>query len=245
MTYTRRSVIVFRGRHAYLVALLLLGACRTVNSNSASLGAGIDHIVLGVATLDAGIAQFHDATGVMPVRGGRHPLRGTENALVSLGGNAYLEIMATRADAEHPTEFERHLRTRNTLTVVMWAIRVRDINSARDRILKLGFRPSAPQPGSRITPAGQKLEWTTLNIEQPQFATAPFFIQWSATTVHPATTSPGGCSLVSFEVEDPKSSDLSRLLDAFSVAVRIKAAERPHMRLRLGCNKGDVRFQSE
>ena len=39
--------------------------------------AGVDHILIGAASLDDGIRAFESATGVTPVRGGRHPSRGT------------------------------------------------------------------------------------------------------------------------------------------------------------------------
>jgi len=35
--------------------------------------AGLDHILIGAANLDGGIRAFERATGVTPVRGGRHP----------------------------------------------------------------------------------------------------------------------------------------------------------------------------
>src|SRR5260370_35424682 len=54
----------------------------------------VDHVIVGVADLEAGIGRLARLTGVTPVRGGRHPGRGTQNALLSLGPHTYLEIMA-------------------------------------------------------------------------------------------------------------------------------------------------------
>ena len=45
----------------------------------------IDHLVLGVSSLAAGIAHVEGLNGVAPVPGGAHPGLGTHNALLSPG----------------------------------------------------------------------------------------------------------------------------------------------------------------
>ena len=42
----------------------------------------VDHLVLGAATLEAGIAWAESTLGATPQRGGRHPQWGTHNALL-------------------------------------------------------------------------------------------------------------------------------------------------------------------
>jgi hypothetical protein len=58
-----------------------------------------DHLVVGIRSLPEGIAEFESLTGIKPGVGGKHPDRGTENALVSLGGGGYLEIIAPQPGA--------------------------------------------------------------------------------------------------------------------------------------------------
>src|SRR6185295_9043739 len=99
--------------------------------------AGIDHIMIGVADLDAGIAAFERVTGVAPVRGGRHPMRGTENALVSLGGGAYLEIIAPQRDAQ-PNEMVTGLRTLKAPALVGWAVHVVDAKESAALLTRHG-----------------------------------------------------------------------------------------------------------
>src|SRR5438046_595593 len=127
--------------------------------------AGIDHIMIGVSELDEGIRAFQRATGVAPARGGRHPSRGTENALLSLGGGAYLEIIAPQHDAQ-PNEMVTELRALRGPALVGWAVHVIDANDAAARLERAGFTPSKPQPGSRVTPQGATLEWSTFGLEK-------------------------------------------------------------------------------
>jgi hypothetical protein len=66
-------------------------------------GVGIDHVILGINDLERGVREFESKTGVAPKRGGEHPGRGTQNALVSLGDGRYLEILAPAA-TQQPAE---------------------------------------------------------------------------------------------------------------------------------------------
>jgi hypothetical protein len=111
--------------------------------------AGIDHIILGVPNLDEGMRAFETRTGVKPLRGGRHPLRGTENALVSLGGGVYLEIIAPQPEAK-ANEMVTALRALKRPTLVGWAVHVPEEKDAAAKLASAGFKVSAPMPGSRV-----------------------------------------------------------------------------------------------
>jgi len=53
-----------------------------------------DHIVYAVTNLEAAIDEFEKLSGLRPVFGGYHTTKGTKNALVNLGNECYLEILA-------------------------------------------------------------------------------------------------------------------------------------------------------
>lgn len=205
--------------------------------------AGADHIMLGAASLDEGMREFERLTGVRPVRGGRHPSRGTENALVSLGRGVYLEIIAPQPDAK-PNEMVNALRAMKRPALVGWAVHVPDAKDAAARMAQAGFKATASTPGSRVTPEGKTLEWVTFVAEQPEGAVVPFFIRWGAATAHPSTTSPGGCAIASFAVADPAGAELSKLLGALGVTADVKTAKDAQMRLALRCGAREATFTS-
>ena len=62
----------------------------------------LDHIAVASRDLDKGAAWLRDRLGVTPEGGGRHPLMGTHNRLLSLGPGEYLELIAIDPDAVAP-----------------------------------------------------------------------------------------------------------------------------------------------
>jgi glyoxalase-like protein len=176
----------------------------------------LDHIVVAIRSLDEGIAQFAELTGVKAGAGGRHPGRGTENALVSLGGGSYLEIIAPQKDAKLSAE-DAKMRGLSRLTVVDWAVRVADVDAAIAALKTSGIGTSRPQPGARLTPSGERLDWMTFGLADAHIDSAPFFIRWSPNTRHPSTTAPGGCGLEGLVVRDPAADRLQAMLNALDV----------------------------
>lgn len=184
---------------------------------SAPLAPRLDHLVVGIRSLDEGIAQFEALTGVKPSSGGRHPGRGTENAVVSLGGGSYLEILAPQPDAKLAADDEP-LRALPRLTIVEWAVAVPDVDAAVASLHAAGFVTSPPQPGARLTPDGERLDWMTFSLEGEPIDGAPFFIRWSPNTRHPSTTAPSGCGLERFTVADASADRLTAILKALDVS---------------------------
>jgi glyoxalase-like protein len=183
---------------------------------SVPLHAQFDHLVVAIRSLPEGIAAFERLTGVTPGIGGQHPGRGTENALVSLGGGSYLEVIAPQKDATLSGQ-DAPMRGLDHLTIINWAVSVSDVDAAVAALKAAGFEATPPQPGARVTPAGDRLEWTTFGLGDRSVAVAPFFIHWSAGTKHPSTTAPGGCTLGSLAVRDPSGHRLASALEALAV----------------------------
>lgn len=191
----------------------------------------IDHVMLGINDLDAGVRELEALTGVHAKFGGKHPGRGTQNALVSLGPETYLEIIAPQPGAT--TEFA----TLQHLTPVGFAVFASDVAAVRSELAKRGVKTTEPQAGSRATPAGTTLHWTTFGILEPKLEVAPFFIRWDDLTTHPAKTSPGGCTLVALDVTAPHDVETLRLAPNITTHTGPEA-----LALTFRCGERTVRF---
>ena len=200
--------------------------------------ATIDHLVLGVADLDAGVAQFRALTGVEPVFGGKHPMGGTQNALASLGDGTYLEIIAPVPGEKLDARFAQ-LAGFEQLTPLTWAVGVADAAAVVLELQALGHRTLGPFPGSRVKPDGQVLEWKIVAIESTN-AALPFFIEWKAGAAHPSTTSPGGCTLDALKLHDAEPEPLKRLGERLGLPLTVEKAAAPGLAFKLQCPKGAV-----
>src|SRR5262245_11630720 len=103
----------------------------------------LDHILLGASDLDAGIAWVEQHTGVRAAFGGVHPGRGTRNALLALGPQRYLEIIAP--DPKQPVQgLALQLQSMNEPRVFNWAVHTGDIASAAKEVAGAGFAINGP-----------------------------------------------------------------------------------------------------
>jgi catechol 2,3-dioxygenase-like lactoylglutathione lyase family enzyme len=225
------------------VVAVAVSACRSATHIAPA--AALDHVMVGVPDLEEGIAVFTAATGVEPIRGGQHPGRGTENALVSLGHGVYLEIIAPLRGASTDDPMVNSLRALKRPTALGWALQVNDAASARAFLRERGFEVTEAQAGSRRTPSGSLLEWNAFGLPLSSTAAVPFFIEWSAPTRHPSTTAPGGCAIEALEIHDPTASTISRLVTAVGVRVPVHNAEQTNIVIKLKCGARYVEYTTQ
>jgi hypothetical protein len=175
----------------------------------------LDHLILGVADLDEGIAQFERLTGVRASHGGKHPT-GTHNEFAAL---AWLK----------------------ELTPVGWAVAASNLESLRTTLAAAELPLGEPEAGSRATPDGRTLRWQTARLRNA-FREAPFFIAWSPDTAHPSTTNPPGCTFSALTIACPSGEVLGRLCTALDLPVTVSVAASPTVTLDLLSPKGPVHF---
>jgi hypothetical protein len=163
----------------------------------------LDHILLGCNDLDRGIDFVYEQTGVRAAFGGVHPGNGTQNALLSLAESRYLEIIAP--DPKQPPSADTlDLRSLDDdPALVGWAAHHADLDAFAIRLKSLGFTIEGPMPGSRKRPDGRVLTWKALRLKDDPTRLLPFFIEWSANSIHPSVDSPQGCRLARFEAFAP------------------------------------------
>ena len=238
-TLPRRELLRLCG--AGCVACLLGATGMAENLTPAETA--VDHLLLGVADLDQGIAWVEKLTGVKAAIGGSHPGVGTRNALASLGGRRYLEIIAPDP-MQAAYNFHIDLRKLGEPRLITWAALTTDITATAKRARGAGLQLFGPRDGSRARPDGKLLRWKTLGV-QTDFGTQgvepiPFSIEWAGDSPHPSQDSPRGCELRSFEMEHPEPAGVIGVLKKLGIEAKVKSAKEARLRATLKTPKGEV-----
>jgi hypothetical protein len=204
----------------------------------------LDHILLGVADLDAGSAAFAAATGVLPATGGTHPGFGTRNRLVSIGPDCFFEVIAPDpAQAIGGMARAEMIAGLTAPTLLTFAIQTTDLDGLIARATAAGLTPGVRVPMSRTRPDGVRLDWTVIRFAHPVYGEAiPFAIDWQGSP-HPSTTSPGGCTLGRLVVLHPSPAGLAAIYRAIGLEVEVRGALRPGFIVAMETPKGEVYFQ--
>jgi glyoxalase-like protein len=223
-------------------------ALSTIALNDFSFGAkmpltdarkAFDHILVGSSNLEQAMDWFEAKTGVRPAVGGRHPGRGTRNALVSLGKPHYLELLAP--DPEQPNVDTARLRVFRALSSpapYTWAAATHDMEATRRAAENAGLKFDGPTPGSRKRPDGRVLEWSYLTLADDHHGLLPFFIQWGPQSLHPSEDSPQGCTLKSFQLISPDPTKLAATLRSLGIRAEVRQGSTPRLAVSLNTAKG-------
>jgi|SRR5579862_399131 len=204
---------------------------------------GLDHLILGINDLERGIAWVEQKTGVRAAFGGVHPGRGTRNALLSLGTDCYLEIIAPDPQQWAPTWFSQILNMPEP-RLISWAVHTSDLASLAQTARGTGIAIDGPHDGARTRPDGKALSWKSFHLRDNRGGLLPFFIEWSSDSVHPATDAPSGCTLTDFHLESPDADELARACQSLAVDVAVILGKKPLMNGRIESPKGVVELTS-
>jgi len=199
----------------------------------------IDHLVYAVPDLQAAVADVAERFGVRAQSGGKHIGLGTHNALLALGPQTYLEIIAPDPEQPEPVaprpfgiDGVSHGR------LARWAVTRDDIDEAVAAARSQGYDPGDVVDGLRAGPTGTALRWrmTTGGLAG---GLAPSLISWGDTE-HPARSAPRGLTLEAFHVEHPDPPSLAPLLSALGADVEIKPAVAAALVARLSGPNGSA-----
>ncbi|WP_343081212.1 VOC family protein [Ostreiculturibacter nitratireducens] len=178
----------------------------------------LDHIAIAARTLEEGTRAVEEVLGISLAPGGRHPLMGTHNRLLSLGPGLYLEVIAIDPEAAKPAhprwfrldEFDGPPRLAN------WVVRVPDLDAALAAAPKGAGRPVALERGD--------LRWrmgVTETGRLPFDDAFPAFIEWEG-EAHPSARLPDvGCRLTRLTVTHPRAEALRAALPLADTRVSI------------------------
>ena len=213
--------------------------------NLTPAASAVDHLLLGVSDLDRGIAWVEQRAGLRAAIGGTHPGVGTRNALLSLGGRRYLEIIAPDP-AQKDFKFRIDVRRLSEPRLVTWAAGSKDVDALAKKARDAGFEIFGPQPGSRARPDGKVLRWKTFGVMNGLGAddveAVPFFIEWAADSMHPSQDSPKGCELLSLEFAHPRPAEVSDVLAKLGIEAKVKARDRVLLMATLRTPKGTLKL---
>jgi hypothetical protein len=199
----------------------------------------LDHILLGCNDLDRGIELVQEKTGVRPAIGGVHPGRGTRNALLSLGERRYLEIIAPDPAQREIVHFPQ-IRQMTDPRLVGWAVHPPDIAAIAKQLRDNQIAFQGPEDGSRKRPDGRVLTWKTINLADDRHGLLPFFIQWSADSVHPSKDAPAGCRLEYFEIMSADPDELSLALKRIGLDLPVQRSDKARLHALISGPKGDL-----
>jgi glyoxalase-like protein len=199
----------------------------------------LDHIILGCNDLDLGMELVEQNTGVRPAIGGVHPGRGTRNAVLSLGERRYLEIIAPDPAQQKIVHFPQ-IREMKEPRLIGWAVHLSDIAASAKLLRDNQIAFQGPDDGSRKRPDGHVLTWKTINLADDRHGLLPFFIEWSADSVHPSKDAPKGCHLDYFTVMAVDPAELSQAFQRIGVDAPVERSDRDRLRAYITGPKGEL-----
>jgi hypothetical protein len=188
----------------------------------------VDHLVYAVPDLDAAVADLERRLGVRAAPGGQHPGRGTRNALVALGPDSYLEILAPDpAQPAPPGGRWFGVDPAGPARLAGWAAKGADLTRLAASAQARGVPLGPVVAGSRQRPDGVTLRWTLTDPGvSPALSLVPFFIDW-ADSAHPAATASRGPVLEALRGEHPRPEVAREPLAALGIDLPIQQGPRP------------------
>ena len=166
----------------------------------------LDHLVYLVPDLPQAVERF-TALGLPPTPGGRHPDRGTHNALLRLGPRSYLELLAPDPRSTVAPPRWMGIDLPGGTRISRWAASAGAIPSG-ERV----------QSGSRRLPDGRTLRWSLTDPgTTPSTDVIPFLIDWG-NGPHPADDLPDmGLRLHELRLYHPDPDAVNRELERMGI----------------------------
>ena len=201
----------------------------------------IDHLVWACPELQAGVDDASSLLGVTPMQGGRHPDWGSHNALLSLGPETYLEIIAPDPASPLPLDQRPAVFTSPGAGMLNgWVARHPDLDGAIACAEERGFPLGPAIHGRRTLADGRELSWVLTDPRNRHFdGLLPILIDWG-TSPHPAANAPEGCHLVDFRLRHPDSDALAAFLEGLGIPMLVEHGESPKIKATIETPSGSV-----
>jgi hypothetical protein len=201
----------------------------------------IDHVVYGVADLEAASEELAERLGVRPAPGGRHVGRGTHNALLGLDDGAYLEVIAADPEQVQTGPLAFALDRLTLPRLVGWACRTTDLERRVAASRASGHDVLGDvRPMSRRRPDGFLLGWRLTHHEpDPDRLVFPFLIDWGGSP-HPSESAPTGVRLVELRAEHPAAAAAREIIATLGAPLPVDEGPEPALVATLETPRGRV-----
>ena len=202
----------------------------------------IDHIVYCVYNLEEAINNLENKLGVKATIGGAHLTQGTKNALISLGDECYLEILAideSNTDIKAPRWMGIDVLQSSKIT--RWALKTKDITQDSKTLQQYNSDMGKVTGGSRKMTTGKTLSWQiAMPLSTPEVDIAPFITDWSESEAHPIDSLKQPCQLLELQFNHPNPKVLQKLFDQMDIATKINKANSTSIKAIIECPNGIV-----
>ncbi|MFT5383920.1 MAG: hypothetical protein ACI81W_001320 [Saprospiraceae bacterium] len=201
----------------------------------------IDHIIYAVPNLEQAIDQIEKQFGVRPIYGGKHPDQGTHNALLNLGNNCYLELLAIDPENNNilPPRW-MGLDLIRQAKITRWAVKSNEIQEEIKVLKKINPLLAETKTGMRQRADGAILEWE-LSVPQaaPEIELLPFLIDWKDSE-HPTAALPQHCQLLSFHATHPNPEDIISQLKSINAEISVEQKKEIALIVKIKTPNGQV-----
>jgi len=204
----------------------------------------IDHIVYAVPNLEWGIDHIHNLVGVRPTFGGYHTTQGTKNAILNLGNQIYLEILAVDMDN---TAFSNNrwmgIDLIQNPKITRWAIKSSDLLSDVAVLSKNNPSLGHKSKGERKMTNGELLQWEmALPLSTPEVELMPFMIDWKDSAAHPTDGLSDACRLNRISFYHPEPARTQSSFNELGIHEQINLDHQPKISISIQCPNGVVQL---
>ena len=172
----------------------------------------VDHLIYAVPDLEEGILLLENLMGVKAIFGGKHIGIGTHNALIGLGENCYLEIIAPDPQQTISEPLWFGIDRLQKPKLITWAARVNNVEQHVKNAHANGIAIGAAMNAGRKKADGSLLSW---KFSDPRVildsGLIPFLIDWGESE-HPSKSLKHPCRLVSLTATHPQANEVQKKL---------------------------------
>jgi hypothetical protein len=194
--------------------------------------------------LEKAMDDFEKLTGIRPIFGGYHTTQGTKNAIVNLGNQAYLEILAVD-DKNTQISAPRWMGADliETPKITRWALKSTNLTQDSQILKNYQSDMGRIQGGQRKMTNGQLLKWEMIMpLSHPKIELAPFFVDWQNSEAHPTDAMPDQCQLVELHFAHPSPEKLSQQLSKLNLDWTIFSAKNVSIKMEIRTPKGRIQL---